>query len=98
MDNKIALFVMYDRAIDEEVLGALAECSVERFTRWHNATGVGASGPHLGDNVWPALNNVLLVVAEAEKKDEILRHIRALQEEFPFTGLRAVVVPVLDMV
>jgi hypothetical protein len=96
--DKIAVFVMYDRAIDEEVLAALAGCGLERFTRWHDATGVGATGPHLGDNVWPALNNVLLVVAEAEKKDEILRRIRSLQEQFPFTGLRAVVVPALDMV
>ena len=96
--DRIAVFVIYDRALDDEVLASLAECSLERFTRWHNATGVGTTGPHLGDNVWPALNNVLLVVTEEARRSEVLKRIRALQEEFPYTGLRAVVVPVLDMV
>ena len=96
--DKIAVFVIYDRALDNEVLASLAQCSLERFTRWHDASGVGSTGPHLGDNVWPAMNNVLMVVAEEGKRGALLERIRALQEEFPFTGLRAFVVPVLDMV
>jgi hypothetical protein len=96
--DKVSLFIIYDRAIDEEILGALTDCCIERYTRWHDASGVGESGPHLGDHIWPALNNVMMTVVEAEKKDEILGKIRALQEEFPFVGLRAVVLPVLDMV
>ena len=55
--DKIAVFVIYDRAIDEEVLAALRECGIQSYTRWHNATGVGTTGPHQGDQVWPALNN-----------------------------------------
>ena len=96
--DKVAVFVIYDRALDNEVLASLAECSLERFTRWHDVSGVGSTGPHLGDNVWPAMNNVLMVVAEEGKRGALLERIRALQEEFPFTGLRAFVVPVLDMV
>jgi hypothetical protein len=96
--DKIALFVIYDRALDNEVLEALADCSLERFTRWHDASGVGSTGPHLGDNVWPAMNNVLLVLTEEAKREEVLDRLRALREEFPYTGLRAFAVPVLDMV
>jgi hypothetical protein len=96
--DKVSVFIIYDRAIDEEILDTLTVCCIDRYTRWHDASGVGESGPHLGDHIWPALNNVMMTVVEVEKKDEILKKIRALQEEFPFVGLRAVVLPVLDMV
>ena len=96
--DKIAVFVIYDRAIDEEVLAALEECGLESYTRWHNASGVGTTGPHQGDTVWPALNNVLLAVTDSGNQERVLARLRALREDFPYTGLRAVVVPVLDMV
>ena len=96
--DKIAVFVIYDRAIDEEVLAALRECGIESYTRWHNATGVGTTGPHQGDQVWPALNNVLMAVTDAQSQARTLESLRALREDFPYTGLRALVVPVLDMV
>jgi hypothetical protein len=96
--DRIAVFVIYDRAIDVEVLGALGECGIQSYTRWHNATGVGSTGPHQGDTVWPALNNVLMVVIGAQDQGRIMERLRALREDFPYTGLRAVAVPVLDMV
>ena len=64
--DKVAVFVIYDRAIDEEVLSALGECGIGTYTRWHNASGVGSTGPHQGDNVWPALNNVLMAVIDSQ--------------------------------
>jgi hypothetical protein len=96
--DKIALFVIYDRAIDEEVLAALQECGIQSYTRWHNASGVGTTGPHQGDQAWPALNNVLMAVIDPQSQAGTLERLRALREDFPYTGLRALVVPVLDMV
>ena len=96
--DKVAVFIFYDRAIDEEVMDVVTSCCVEHFTRWHDVSGVGSTGPHLGDHVWPALNNVMMTVVAEERKSEILERVRRLQEDFPFTGLRAVVLPVLDMV
>jgi hypothetical protein len=92
------VFVIYDRAIDEEVLSAVQECGIQSYTRWHNATGVGSTGPHQGDNVWPALNNVLMAVIDPQERDRTMERLRSLREDFPYTGLRAIVVPVLDMV
>ena len=96
--DRIAVFVIYDRAIDEEVLSALGECGVQSYTRWHDATGVGSTGPHQGDTVWPALNNVLMAVVDPQTQDRVLGRLRSLREDYPYTGLRALVVPVLDMV
>jgi hypothetical protein len=91
------VFAIYDRAIDEEVLNALQECGLGSYTRWHNATGVGSTGPHQGDTVWPAMNNVLLAVIDRQDQGRLLERLRALREEFPYTGLRAIAVPVLEM-
>jgi hypothetical protein len=96
--DKIAVFVIYDRAIDEEVLSALGECGVSTYTRWHNATGVGSTGPHQGDHIWPAMNNVLMAVIDSRSQSRVTERLRALREDFPYIGLRALVVPVLDMV
>ena len=96
--DKVAIFVIYDRAIDEEVLSALQECGIQSYTRWHNATGVGTTGPHQGDNVWPALNNVLLAVTDPENQGRVLDRLRVLREDYPYTGLRALAVPVLEMI
>jgi len=97
VDN-VAVYIFYDRAIDEEVLDVLTFCCVENYTRWQDVSGVGTTGPHLGDHVWPALNNVMMAVVPGDRKEEILKRIRKLQDDFPFTGLRAVVLPVLDMI
>ncbi len=96
--DKVAVFAIYDRAIDEEVLAALQECGLASYTRWHNASGVGATGPHQGDHIWPALNNVLLMVIDPQEQGRVMARLRALREEYPYTGLRAVVVPVLEMI
>jgi hypothetical protein len=96
--DKVAVLIFYDRAIDEEVLEILTSCCIEHYTRWHDVSGVGSTGAHLGDHVWPAMNNVMITVVQQERTSEILERVRRLQEDFPFTGLRAVVLPVLDMV
>jgi hypothetical protein len=96
--DKVAVFVVYDRSIDEEVLSALQECGIASYTRWHNASGAGSTGPHQGDNVWPALNNVLLTLADGQEQGRIMARLRALREDFPYTGLRAFAVPVLEMI
>jgi hypothetical protein len=96
--DKVAVLLFYDRAIDEEVLDVLTSCCIDNYTRWQDVSGVGSTGPHLGDHVWPAMNNVMMTVVPEDRKVEILERVRRLQEDFPFTGLRAVVLPVLDMV
>jgi hypothetical protein len=96
--DKVAVYLFYDRAIDEEVMEVLTSCCIEHFTRWHDVSGVGSTGPHLGDHIWPAMNNVMMAVVPEGRRREILERVRRLQEDFPFTGLRAVVLPVLDMI
>jgi hypothetical protein len=97
-DEKIMLLIVYDRAIDEEVTDSVQTSCGEYHTKWKDAAGVGRHGPHLGDHIWPGLNNVMMLVIDRENKQDCLDAVKQLQERFPAAGLRAFAVPVFEMV
>jgi hypothetical protein len=97
MDNaRVMVFVVYDRAIDEEIIDVLDELEIHDYTKWRDVQGVGRHDPHMGDSVWPGLNNVLMVVIDEEKKDALLKKVKSLQSSFTGVGLRAFVVPFIE--
>ena len=98
MNADVMVFIVYDRAIDEEVIDLLEKMDLSYYTKWRDALGVGRHDPHLGDEIWPGLNNAVMVVAGEEKKDILLDSVKSLQTSFPSVGLRAFIVPVLDAV
>ena len=98
MNGEVMVVIVYDRAIDEEIIDMLEGLDIQHYTKWKDTRGVGRHDPHLGDEVWPGLNNVVLAVIDDAKKDKLLKLIRALQASFASVGLRAFVVPVLNMV
>ncbi len=95
--HKIMVYIIHDRSIDEEVMDILSNLGIKNYTKWQDVVGSGENGPHLGDHVWPALNNITMAVIEDNLKEALLDKIKGLQADFPFVGLRAIVVPVLDM-
>ncbi len=97
-DKKMLVYIVYDRAIDEELGEILTNLDMQYYTKWKDVSGVGRNDPHLGDHVWPGLNNVLMIVVDNEKKEALLQRIRSLQSTFTSVGLRAFVVPVFETV
>jgi hypothetical protein len=95
---KVLVLVFYDRAFDENIMEALSGLGVKEFSKWPDTLGAGTHEPHLGDQVWPGLNNTLAVVTEEAVKEEIFRAVRRLQRDYPVIALRAFSLPVLDMV
>ncbi len=96
--NKIMVYIIHDRAIDEEVMDIFKNLGLNNYTKWRDIVGSGENGPHMGDHIWPTLNNVTMTVIEENMKERILERVKALQADFPFVGLRAMVVPVLEMI
>lgn len=96
--DTVMVYIIYDRAIDEEVIEVLGGLEIKYYTKWKDVVGVGRNDPHLGDHVWPGLNNIIMSVVDDKKEKKLLELIKAVQESFPTVGLRAFVVPVLDMV
>ncbi len=96
--DSVVVYIIHDRAIDEEVSDVLEESGLDHYTKWKDVVGSGTHDPHLGDHVWPGLNNVTMVIIDSEKKDRLIGNIKALQSNFPSVSLRAFVTPVIDMI
>jgi len=96
MKNKIMVFIIYNRAIDEEMKDLMDSLDIKYYTRWTDVTGVGTKGPNFGDHVWPGLNNVLMIVIDEELREDISSAIKNLREKFPAVGLKAFVLPVIE--
>lgn len=92
------VFIMYNIAINEEVMQVLKEVGIGEYTRWEKATGCGkTSGPHLGNHIWPAVNSVLAVVLEDDKKDKLIVQIKELRKRLGREGIKAFVLPVEEI-
>jgi len=92
------VIICYNVAIHEEVLEVLEELEIKSYTRFKEAQGVGKlSGPHLGDHIWPAINSVLIVALEEDKKDKLIEQIRELRKKLGKEGVKAFVLPLEEI-
>ena len=87
------MFFAYDQAYNMEIADALEKIGVRGFTMWQDIAGRGSSTgePHLGNHAWPTMNNAILAFVPADKVDDILASVKAMDEETPALGLRAFV-------
>jgi hypothetical protein len=60
---------------------------------WQDIAGRGGFNgePHLGSHAWPTMNNAILTFVPDDKVDDILAHLKAMDEETPDLGIRAFV-------
>ena len=92
------VFVMYNIAVNDEVMEILKSVGIKGYTRWERVTGHGKrSGPHLGNHVWPAVNSVLAIAVEADKKDNLIKGIRNLRQKMGKEGIKAFVLPLEEI-
>jgi len=90
--------VVYNEAIDLEVMETLQECAVKNYTKITAAFGKGAtSGTHLGNDIWPGRNNILYVVCEEKQAKQILSCVRALRTQLGQEGIKAFILAIEDI-
>ena len=77
--------VVYDQAIEVDILDCLAATGVEHYTLWHGAMGAGRTGRREGSPVWPGLNNVLLLGILEEQVEPMVKALYELRASFPMT-------------
>jgi len=99
MSNGVKMiFIMYNIAINDEVMQILKCLEIEDYTRWEKTTGCGKiSGPHLGTNVWPAVNSVLAVAVEDDKKNRLIEEIKKMRQKLGKEGIKAFVLPLEEI-
>ena len=88
------MMIVYNEAIDMEVMEALEECRLKNYTKVNGVYGRGkTSGTHLGTDIWPGRNNVLYVAAPDEDMAHMMGCIRGLRERYGREGIKAFVMP-----
>lgn len=91
-------FLIFNSALEPEVLDLLKENSVSFYTRWDKVKGVGETGPHFDDEVWPAVNIAVMCALDEDKKNTIAEGVKKIREEFPNEGIKMLVLPFEEIV
>ncbi len=88
---KMAMIV-YNEAIDDEVMDMLGRCALKNYTKVPGAFGKGtASGTHLGNDVWPGRNSILYVACDEKGALQIVSCIKELRTRLGSEGIKAFV-------
>lgn len=95
---KKLVFLIFNSALEPEVLELLKETSVSCYTRWDKVKGVGETGPHFNDEVWPAVNIAVMCVLDQDKKKSVAEGVKKIRNQFPKQGIRMLVLPFEEMV
>ena len=89
------VFIVFNVAIEDEVMEVLEKCCVTNYTKFPDIHGMGGhSDPHLDTHIWPGTNHGLLIAADVSVKDKILKEVRNLKAEHEKEGIKAFVFPV----
>jgi nitrogen regulatory protein PII len=95
--NKMVM-VVYNEAMDEEVMDALGKCGGQNYTKLTSTFGKGtASGTHMGDDIWPGRNNILYVVCDERQAKQMLDCVRELRKKMGHEGIKAFLLPVEEI-
>jgi hypothetical protein len=92
------VFLIFNSPLEPEVKDLLKRVEVVHYTRWEKVKGVGQTGPHFDDEVWPSVNVALMFSLGNEKKDSVAKGVRKIREEFPQEGIRMLVLPLEEIV
>lgn len=92
------IMIVYNEAIDDEVMELLANCALKNYTKILGAFGKGdTSGTHLGNDVWPGRNNILFIASTECATQQLLSCIRELRKKLGREGLKAFVLPIEEI-
>lgn len=84
------IMLCYNEAMDLEVMEALEQCTINNYTKIPAAFGKGTtSGTHLGNDIWPGLNNILYIACDEIAMEKLLPYIKKLKNDLGHEGIKA---------
>lgn len=91
------VLVIYNEAIDLEVMEILGKSSLKNYTKVMGVFGRGeTSGTHLGNDIWPGRNNLLYVACEEKQSKQLISEAKDLRKKLGREGIKAFILPVED--
>lgn len=95
--NKMVI-VVYNEAVDSEVMEVMEKCGLENYTKVMGVYGRGEnSGTHLGNDIWPGRNNILYVACEEKAGEQLLLGIKGLRKSLAKEGVKAFLLPLEEI-
>jgi hypothetical protein len=92
------VMIVYNEALDDEVMEVLGNCAMKNFTKLAGAFGKGeASGMHMGNDIWPGRNNILYVACAEPQAKQMLSCVKDLRKSLGREGLKAFVLPLEEL-
>ncbi|MBN1869360.1 MAG: hypothetical protein JW847_02130 [Candidatus Omnitrophica bacterium] len=86
------VMIVYNEAIDLEVMEALSSCGLKNYTKVCGVFGRGeTSGSHLGNHIWPEKNNILYVACSPVEANNLLNVVNNLRHDMGKEGVKAFV-------
>jgi hypothetical protein len=84
------VMITYNESVDDEVMDILKEAGVSSYTKIMRAFGKGSSsGTHLGDDIWPGMNNIFYISCRESEAQKIIEGVKALRREIRHLGIKA---------
>ena len=93
-----SVIIVYNAAIEDIVWESVGKL-IEKYTVFDRITGKGKnSTPHIGDNIWPATNKILMTVVEDSAVSKIKDALIPVKKENITEGLKLFVYPVDELI
>lgn len=88
-----SVFITFDISHKEAVINMLTHNNCRGFSFFDQMQGRGSvSGdPHYGSHAWPSMCGSIIAIVEDKVVDNILKEVKALDEDSPQLGIRAFV-------
>jgi hypothetical protein len=84
------MMVVYNEAIDAEVMEVLGGCGKKNYTKVTGVFGKGnTSGTHLGDDIWPGRNNLLYIACSDKEAKQLTGCVSELRKSLGREGIKA---------
>ena len=89
------VMIVYNEAIDQEVMEVLGGCTLENYTKVMGVFGKGlTSGTHLGNDIWPGRNNILYIACQDNEAKKLVSCVKELRKKLGREGIKAFVLPI----
>jgi len=90
-------WLAYNVALETDIQELLERLQIRAYTRWDDVKGRGNSGPHLNDEVWPAVNALYVFAAAASLEGTLRAAVQGLRARYPGEGIKLIVQPCLGI-
>ena len=89
------VMITYNEALEDEIMDFLEKNSIKNYTKMTKVYGRGtASGTHLGNDIWPGLNNILYIACKDDEARHLASGVSDLRKTLGKEGVKAFVMPI----